>query len=192
MNIIIEMTLAEFQFRRKGFWRETSDKYMWVILSLLLIGAAFVRESSIAIPNPGNIKAKIGGPVSWFGTAGAFGLFVYERRKYKQTKNLVGEIHGDKTVFMRFSESGIEYGIRDVGTRFCSWAFVTRIEIKPHTFEFELPYSSLDVRTETLKPEEAAALKEFIGTQRDLILPEPFFGWRRSTPGKESYGPVKR
>lgn len=191
MNIIIEMTVAEFQFRRKGFWRETSDKYTWIALSLMLIAAAFVLESSIAIPKPGDINAKIGGPVSWFGVAGAVGLVLYARRKSKHVSNILQDVANDKIVFMRFDKFGIEYGIRETWAKRYSWDFVTCVEIKSDAFEFELPYGGLTVRTETLKPEEAPQLMEFARRRRDLILPEPFFGWRRK-PAKECYGPVRR
>jgi hypothetical protein len=86
---------------------------------------------------------------------------------------------------------GVEYGIRNAWTAYFSWELITRVDVRRKSFDFALPNGELIVHTQHLKPEEFAALRDFFSKQREVIRPEPFFGWRRKATGSESYGIVK-
>ena len=86
-------------------------------------------------------------------------------------------------------EKGVEHTRKELGG--FTWELVARINFKLHSVDLELPRTILSVRTESLKPGELGELKEFFIKQREIIRPEPFFGWRRSNVGKESFGPMK-
>lgn len=192
MNIVLQSTLAEWKLGSKVLWKEVGDKSSWMIYSFILIIATFILESSVAIPKDGGIKVVIGGPVSWFGLAGALGLVIYTVKQGTHVRMVMRERIGhDEIVFISFTDNGIEYGTRNEVASYYSWKFVSRVDVTPQSFSFRLPGIQLSVGTKNFKDEEAKELRKFLSEQRERLRPESFFGWRKKAPGKESYGIMK-
>jgi hypothetical protein len=192
MDILLETTLAERKLGTHRFFTEVHDYYTWMAYSLILIAASFIVESSFSVSEDGRLSVVLGGPVSWYGLAGAVGLFLNDIRKRKHLDKTFGDkIRNNDTFFFRFTDMGVEYGIRNAWTAYFSWELITRVDVRRKSLDFAVPNGRLVVHTQHLKLEEIAALRDFFSKQREIIRPEPLFGWHRKAAGSESYGVVK-